>query len=224
VADPSLDARVNVLGFINILEQCRVFGVKKVIFAASGGTYYGETARPAREDVLPCPLSPYGVTKLTGEYYLRAYRALHGLSYTVLRYGNVFGPRQDPHGEAGVVAIFCRRLLAGETVTIYGDGKQKRDYVYVGDVARANLAALERGTDKSINIGTGRATSVNELFRVLSTIRKGKAQKVYAPARAGELFQSVLNPGLAQRELGWKAEVSLKEGLERTYRFIEGKI
>ncbi|MBI4397105.1 MAG: NAD-dependent epimerase/dehydratase family protein, partial [Elusimicrobia bacterium] len=160
VQDPAFDARTNILGLIHLLELSRQFKVKKFIFAASGGTYYGECSRPARETDEPHPLSPYGVAKLTGEHYLQAYRALHGLNYTVFRYGNVCGPRQDPHGEAGVVAIFCQKMLKGEPISIYGDGKQQRDYVFVKDVARANVRALKAGHDDAFNIGTNRATSV----------------------------------------------------------------
>lgn len=221
VEDPARDARANVLGLLNVLELSRRNGVKKVIFSASGGTYYGECGRrPARETDLPAPLSPYGVTKLAGEHYLRAYRALHGLRYTVLRYGNVYGPRQDPHGEAGVVAIFCSRLLSGEPVLIYGDGRQQRDYVYVGDVARANVLALRRATDDAVNIGTGRAVSVNGLLDGLLEASGLSVKPVHRPARAGELFRSVLDVAKAKRVLGWRPALSLVDGLGETFRFI----
>jgi UDP-glucose 4-epimerase len=220
VADPLLDARINVSGLLNVLELARRHKVKKVIFSASGGTYYGECARPARETDAPDPLSPYGVTKLAGEYYLRAYKALHGLDYTVLRYGNVFGPRQDPHGEAGVVAIFCNRLLSGEPVLIFGDGRQQRDYVYVGDVARANVLALRRGGGESVNIGTGRAASVNELFSALRAAAALPVKPVHRPKRPGELFRSCLDVAKARRVLGWSPRVPLAEGLKRTFEHI----
>jgi UDP-glucose 4-epimerase len=220
VADPLNDARINVLGLIHVLELARAHGVKKMIFSASGGTYYGECPRPAREAAVPVPLSPYGVSKLASEHYLRAYRSLHGLDYTVLRYGNVYGPRQDPHGEAGVVAIFCQRLLAGEPLWIFGDGRQKRDYVFVEDVARASVAALRRGGGEAINIGTGRAVSVNELARALARVHGGRPRVQHKPARPGELFQSRMDVRKARRVLGWRAEVELAEGLARTHRHI----
>ncbi len=222
VNDPLFDAGVNILGLLNLLELSRANGVKKFILAASGGTYYGECRRPAREEDPPRPLSPYGITKLAGEHYLRAYRALHGLKFTVLRYGNVYGPRQDPHGEAGVVAIFCNRLLSGEPVFIYGDGRQQRDYIYVGDVARVNLKALRRAEGESLNIGTGKATDVNRLFAVLSACHPGVSSFQYKPARPGELFRSCLNASKAARVLGWKARVSIENGLKETYRHIAG--
>jgi UDP-glucose 4-epimerase len=191
-----------------------------MIFSASGGTYYGECSRPAKETDLPSPLSPYGVAKLTGEYYLRAYRALHKLDYTVLRYGNVYGPRQDPHGEAGVVAIFCNRLLSGEPVLIFGNGRQQRDYVFVGDVARANVSALRRGSGESLNVGTGRAASVNDLFKELSAAAGSTAKPQFRPARPGELFRSVLNVSHTKKVLGWAPKVDLSDGLRRTFQYI----
>lgn len=219
VEDPRFDADVNVQGLLNVLEQSRRHGVGKVIFAASGGTYYGECTRPARESDAPRPLSPYGITKLAGEHYLRAYQALHGIDFTILRYGNVYGPRQDPHGEAGVVAIFCNRLLGSEPVLIFGDGRQQRDYVSVSDVARANLAALRRGRNEAVNIGTGRASSVNRLFEMLRRIHGGGSRE-YRPPRPGELFRSCLDVERARTVLGWRPRVTLHEGLRQTYRFI----
>ncbi len=220
VADPVRDAEVNLLGLLNILELSRRHGVRKIIFAASGGTYFGECRRPAREDDPPDPRSPYGVSKLAGEHYLRAYQAIHHLDFTVLRYGNVYGPRQDPHGEAGVVAIFCRALATGAPVFIYGDGRQQRDYVFVKDVARANLAALRKGSGEAFNIGAGRAESVNALFAALNRLRGGGGRAIRRPARPGELLRSLLNPARAKRGLGWRAEISLAEGLKQTLRHI----
>lgn len=220
VNDPVFDASVNVMGLLNLLELSRQSGVKKFIFAASGGTYYGECDHPAREEDPAHPLSPYGVTKLAGEHYIRAYGALHGLNYTVLRYGNVYGPRQDPHGEAGVVAIFCQRLLAGEPAFIYGTGKQQRDYVFVQDVARANVAVLSKGECQSVNIGTGKAADVNRLFKILSACHGSPTVYEKKPLRSGELFRSVLNVSKAARVLGWKATMSLDTGLSETYRHI----
>ena len=224
VEDPAADARVNIFGLLNILELSRRHGVKKVLFSASGGTYYGECGRPARETDPPAPLSPYGVTKLAGEHYLRAYRAIHGLRTTVLRYGNVYGPRQDPHGEAGVVAIFCNRLLSGGPVLIFGDGEQERDYVYVKDVARANLLALRRAEGRSVNIGTGRATSVNRLFAVLTKAAGLRVRAERRPARPGELFRSCLNVSLAAECLGWAPRHDLEEGLRETFLHIRNSL
>jgi len=221
VEDPHFDADINVRGLLQVLELSRKYRVKKAILAASGGTYYGECGRPARESDPPRPLSPYGITKLAGEHYFRAYQALHDLAFTILRYGNVYGPRQDPHGEAGVVAIFCNRLLAGEPVFVFGNGRQQRDYVFVGDVARANLAALRRGKNDAFNIGTGRASSVNELFEVLRGIHGG-GKRILKPRRPGELFRSCLDVGHARSALGWRRRVTLEEGLRQTYRFIAG--
>jgi UDP-glucose 4-epimerase len=219
VDDPRFDADVNVRGLLNILELARRHGIGKMILAASGGTYYGECGRPARESDPPRPLSPYGITKLAGEHYLRAYSALHGIDFTVLRYGNVYGPRQDPHGEAGVVAIFCQRLLASQPVLVFGDGRQQRDYVFVADVARANVAALRRGKNEALNIGTGRASSVNVLFELLRRIHGGGAHE-FRPPRPGELFRSCLDIRRAGAALGWRPRMALDEGLRRTYRFI----
>ncbi|MBL8023929.1 MAG: NAD-dependent epimerase/dehydratase family protein [Elusimicrobia bacterium] len=220
VSDPVFDASVNVLGLLNLLELSRRYKVKKFIFAASGGTYYGECARPAREESPAQPLSPYGVTKLAGEHYVRAYGALHGIKFTVLRYGNVYGPRQDPHGEAGVVAIFCQRLLAGQTAFIYGNGKQQRDYVFVGDVARANIAALAKADGESVNIGMGKPTDVTRLFKILSACHGKPSTVEHKPPRTGELFRSVLDVSKAARVLKWKPMVSLEDGLAETYRHI----
>jgi UDP-glucose 4-epimerase len=219
VEDPRHDADVNVHGLLNVLELSRKHRTRRVILAASGGTYYGECTRPARETDPPRPLSPYGVTKLAGEHYLRAYEALHGIAFTVLRYGNVYGPRQDPHGEAGVVAIFCNRLLAGQRVDIFGNGRQQRDYVFVDDVVRANLAALRRGRNEAVNIGTGRASSVNELFEILRLVH-GEGERVLKPPRPGELFRSCLDVRHARAALGWRSRIPLAQGLRRTYRFI----
>ena len=209
VADPALDAQVNVLGTIRVLEAARLAGAQ-VVFASTGGAIYGECERPAREDDPRRPLAPYGVAKLAAEEYLAAYNRLHGTNHVSLRYGNVYGPRQDPHGEAGVVAIFMGRLEEGRPLTVFGDGTQTRDYVYVGDVARATLAAV--GHAGVFNVGTGRETSVVELAALCAQA----AEVVHAPARAGELQRSVLDPSRAERELGFRAEVSLEEGLSRT--------
>ncbi len=217
VEDPAFDARVNLLGLLNLLELSRRHGVRRFIFAASGGTYYGECGRrPARESDRPSPLSPYGITKLSSEFYLRAYAALHGLRYAVLRYANVYGPRQDPHGEAGVVAIFCQRMLRGEPVVLYGRGAPLRDYVYAGDVARANVLALKRGTNDAVNVGTRRATSVRELFDILAREIGYDREPVLKPLRPGELKRSCLDIAYARRRLGWAPLTSLEKGLAET--------
>jgi UDP-glucose 4-epimerase len=229
VADPRADARINIDGLLNVLECARRHGVGRVIFVSSGGVVYGEPAcRPTPETAPKLPRSPYGVTKLAGEQYLYYYAQVHGLEYAALRYSNVYGPRQDPHGEAGVVAIFSSRLRDGQPITIYGDGEQTRDYVYVGDVVRANLlvsdVALPPAVDldsRGFNVGTGRETSVNELARVLMEAAGRDAEVRYAAARPGELLHSCLD-NTRLRQLGWEPAVSLREGLARTYRYIAG--
>ncbi|MDN5347984.1 MAG: UDP-glucose 4-epimerase [Clostridia bacterium] len=236
VASPQEDARINIQGLLNLLSNCLRYGVKGFIFASSGGVVYGEPAElPVREEHPKGPLSPYGVSKLSSEYYLHYYARVHGLPYIALRYGNIYGPRQDPHGEAGVVAIFGQKMLKGETPTIYGDGEQLRDYVYVGDVVQANLLALQRlirGSSFSsadyldaaaYNIGTGRGTSVNELFRLLKGITGYNGEAVYGPERAGELKKIYLHASKASRELGWQPQVHLEEGLRRTVEHLAGK-
>ena len=217
--DPFVDASINILGTLRLLECCRTFGIRKFIFAASGGTYYGECkTRPAAEEDPPRPESPYGYSKMTAETYIRFYSASYHLPYTILRYANVYGPRQDPSGEAGVIAIFIGKLLAKEAVTIYGTGEQERDYVYVGDVVAANLAALSRGENAVFNIGTQTATSVNDLHRLLSKIDGSSRAATFAPARPGELERSVLNIARADKQLGWRPAHTLRQGLEETYQ------
>lgn len=219
VADPLRDARVNVLEGIALLEQCRRHGVRKVVYAATGGALYGN---PHPEDlpvseVAPVrPASPYGASKYALEVYLRLYRDLHGLDFTALRYANVYGPRQDPLGEAGVVAIFTDRLLAGRRPVVYGDGLQTRDYVYVEDVCRANLLALEAGSGESLNIGTGEETSVLELLEALQQAAGTRKTPEFAPPRPGEVHRIALDPGRARHVLGWQPQVPLAEGLRRT--------
>ena len=221
VAEPGFDADVNVLGTINLLEAARVAGVERILFASSGGAVYGEqSVFPAPESHPIHPLSPYGITKATGEYYLSFYHAVHGIPYVALRYANVFGPRQDPHGEAGVVAILCERLLGGEAPKIYGDGKQTRDYVFVGDVVRANLAALDSDFVGPVNVGTGVETDVNALCALLQEAAGTDLAPEHAPARAGEQLRSVVANDLARDVLGWRPEVALGEGLGRTLAHI----
>lgn len=222
VRDPLLDARVNVLGTLRLLELCRKYGVEKVIFASSGGTVYGEPLYlPVREDH-PCrPANPYGASKLAGELYLQAYHQAHGLRYTALRYGNVYGPRQFPHGEAGVVAIFALKMLRGERPVIYGSGEQERDFVFVEDVVQANVLALERGDNRAVNIGTGRGTSVNRIFSLLRGITGYDGEAEYAPPRPGEVFRIALEPSLAGEALGWHPSTPLEEGLSLTVSYFQ---
>ncbi|MGA6992343.1 MAG: NAD-dependent epimerase/dehydratase family protein [Candidatus Deferrimicrobiaceae bacterium] len=225
VADPGFDAKVNILGTIRLLEACRQYGVRKFLFASSGGAGYGEQESfPADESHPLRPVSPYGAAKMSVELYLNFYRAQYGLDYTSLRYANVYGPRQDPHGEAGVVAIFCERLLKGQTAIVNGDGEQTRDYVYAGDVVRANVAALERGGGRAINIGTGIETSVNTLFRILRDSSGSTQEEIHGPVQPGEQRRSCLENLLALEELGWYPEVALEEGLARTLSFFREKI
>jgi len=219
VADPAFDARVNVEGTINVLRASHDAGVGRFAFSSTGGAIYGETDQlPSPETVPPLPKAPYGQSKFCAERYADMYRRLDGLSTVSLRYGNVYGPRQDPLGEAGVVAIFCGKLLAGETATVYGDGQQTRDYVFVGDVVRANLAAAAVGDlGGEINIGTGREVSVLELAATLDELAGGSGFRIeHAPARTGEVQRSCLDVGLARRALGWTAEMELSEGLRLT--------
>ncbi|MFA5113625.1 MAG: NAD-dependent epimerase/dehydratase family protein [Candidatus Margulisiibacteriota bacterium] len=221
VSDPIYNARVNELGTLNLLQAAVQAKVKKIVFASTGGAIYGEVEKKAGADEKHPqePISPYAITKRSVEMYLYAYKVNHGLNYTVLRYGNVFGPRQDPLGEAGVIAIFCGKMLKGETPTIFGDGAQLRDYVYVGDVAAANLLVLEKGMGETYNIGTGKGTSVNQLFAVLKELLKFPGDVVYAPARAGELFRSVLSSRKIKKELGWKPQCGVKQGLKQTLKW-----
>ena len=219
VERPDYDAQVNVLGTVNVLEAARRQGTQ-IVFASTGGAIYGECDRPASEDAPRQPLSPYGVSKLAAEEYLAAYNRLHGTSHVSLRYGNVYGPRQDPHGEAGVVAIFLGRLAAGERAQIFGDGSQTRDYVYAGDVARATLAAVgKRGV---FNVGTGIETSVSGLYELCRRVAGSELEADHGEARLGELQRSVLDVSRAEQELGWRAEVELNDGLRRTWESLAG--
>jgi UDP-glucose 4-epimerase len=227
VADPAKDASINVMGLLNLTEAAIEVGTQRVIYVSSGGVVYGEPEQiPTPESAPKLPLSPYGVTKLTGEYYLNYYRRIRGLEYVALRYSNVFGPRQDPHGEAGVVAIFCNRLLSGERLTVFGDGKQTRDYVFVRDVVAANMAVSEldlpdeQGLDaRAFNVGTGKGTSVNELADVLEGIAGTSQPRDHQSERPGELRDSTLDASLL-RSRGWAPAFTLEQGLRETYEFI----
>lgn len=225
VEDPVFDARENILGTLNLLEASRRNGVRKVIFASSGGAGYGEQEYFPADEAHPLrPVSPYGAAKVAVELYLHFYRLQYGLDYTALRYSNVYGPRQDPHGEAGVVAIFCTRLLRGQTAVINGDGEQTRDYVYVGDVVRANVEALTRGNGMGINIGTGSETDVNTLFARLRDLAGSRQEEIHGPAMAGEQRRSVIENRLAYDELGWYPNVSLDDGLALTLAYFREKV
>ena len=231
VEDPMRDARTNVSGLLNLLEASRRTGVERVIYVSSGGVVYGEPdERPTPETAPKLPLSPYGVSKLAGEYYLHYYRQIHGLEYVALRYSNVYGPRQDPHGEAGVVAIFCTRLLRGEEIHIFGDGEQTRDYVYVKDVVRANLRASELvlpsggGIDeRAFNVGTAMGTSVNRLADLIESVSDLRTTRSFQAPRKGELRHSTLRVDRFS-ERGWAPRHSLRDGLRDTFQWIAGRV
>jgi len=222
VQDPFFDASVNILGTLRLLDCCRTYGVRKFIFSSTGGAIYGECPMPAEESTSPLrPEAPYGYAKASAEYYIRFYNTYYHLPYTIFRYANVYGPRQDSKGEAGVVSIFVGKLLANEPMTIFGSGEQIRDYVFVGDVVAANVAALTKGENGTFNIATQIPTSVNTLYEKLIKIHPSAQKPIYAPARAGELERSVLSSTLAQKHLGWSPSRTLDQGLEETYRFFE---
>jgi len=233
VADPVHDSRVNIGGTLNLLEAVRLSGKTstRFVFSSTGGAVYGDLVEPPTTEETPKdPQSPYGTAKLSVEYYMGYYARIHGLDTVALRYSNVYGPRQDPHGEAGVVAIFCNRLLDGTPLTIFGDGKQTRDYVYVGDVARANLLAATRPLPtigaldaRAFNIGTAVETDVVELARLLREIAGTSVEAKHAPERPGEQRRSAVDVRKAQRVLGWQPKMGLRDGLAETYRFFAGR-
>ena len=225
VDTPKLDAEVNILGTINLLEQCCSTGVRHVVYSSTGGALYGEPQRlPCTEDHPVNPVSPYGASKYAGELYVEMFGRLHGLDYTILRYANVYGPRQDPYGEAGVVAIFAQRMLKGQELFIFGDGDQERDFVYVEDVARANLLALEQGSGQSLNIGCGIGITVNEIFRRLRELTGYLKEATYEAPRPGDIYRISLDASKARQELGWKPKVALGDGLRRTVAFFGGDL
>lgn len=224
VDDPVFDAQVNVLGTMNVLQQAVRYGCRKVVFSSSGGAIYGEQETfPAIESHATNPLSPYGISKLCGEHYLSYFQRTSGIPVVSLRYANVYGPRQDPEGEAGVIAIFIQKMLNNEQPIINGNGRQTRDFVFVDDVAEANLAAMGQNAHGVYNVGTGTETSVNELFRMLAGLTASSAKEVHGPAKAGEQIRSVVDPSRIKQELGWEVKVDLAEGLKQTVEFFQGK-
>ena len=221
VADPAFDASVNIIGLLNILEAGLITGVRRVIFASSGGAIYGEQdVFPAGEDHPRRPISPYGVAKLSSEQYLFYYKAVHGIDYVNLRYANIYGPRQNPEGEAGVIAIFTTKMLKNEAAFVNGDGKQTRDYTFVGDVVKANVLALDFHGSDSFNVGTGIETNVNQLFQQLAKLTGTRIKEEHKEAKKGEQLRSVLDASKARRVLKWSPGVTLEEGLRQTVEFF----
>ena len=219
--DPAHDANVNILGLINLLQNATRFGVRKIIFSSSGATYGTVEKMPVDETTIQHPESPYGTTKMASEYYLRFWKNMHGLDFTILRYGNVYGPRQDPLGEAGVIAIFARQILLKEPVRIDWDGEQQKDYVYVGDVARANLLSLTGGDGETYCIAHGNGTSVNALYQSLVSEIGHEVEIQRAPKRPGDIYLTFFDCIKAQRELDWKADVDIEKGLRLTVDFFK---
>ena len=219
VEDPQKDASVNVMGLLNVLECAAAAGSRKVVFAASGGTLYGEpTNLPVKESARTKarPISPYGISKAIALDYLGFYQRTRGVEFAALALANVYGPRQDPFGEAGVIAIFASKMLAGETPTIFGDGEQTRDFVFVDDTVHAFSLAAERGSGTVVNVGTGVETSVNNLYELMATTAQFKGRPRYGAQRPGDLRRNALDPAAAQKELGWRPWTSLEEGLKAT--------
>src|SRR5579863_2534880 len=217
---PKLDARVNVLGLLNVLTNCTRVGTRKIIFASSGATYGTPVRLPIDEETPQHPESPYGITKMVTEYYLRYWHNANNINFTAQRYGNVYGPRQDPNGEAGVIAIFAKRFLKHESIRIDWDGEQQKDYVFVGDVARANVLALTGGDNNIFCIGTGKGTSVNEIYQELAKITDFKPEITRAPKRAGDIHLAYFNCAKAAQFLGWQPEVGIDEGIKATVDYF----
>lgn len=225
VKDPEFDATTNILGTINLLQNCVKFGVKKFMFASTGGAVYGEQDYfPADEKHNQQPKSPYGISKLAVEKYLYFYNSEHKLNYTILRYANIYGPRQNPFGEAGVVAIFSTKLLKGEQPIINGHGKQTRDYVFVGDVVNANVLALNDEASDVYNIGTGIETDVNQLFNYINDITKAGKEEKHGPAAAGEQLRSVITSDKLFNKFGWRPSTKLEDGLKATVEFFRNNL
>lgn len=217
---PILDARVNVLGLLNVLTNCTRVGTRKIVFASSGATYGTPARLPIDEEVVQRPESPYGITKMVTEHYLRYWQEANGLTYTALRYGNVYGPRQDPNGEAGVIAIFAKRFLKHEPVRIDWDGEQRKDYVFVEDVARANLLAIEHGDNDIFCIGTGHPVSVNEIYEALAKLTNYRPEIIHAPKRPGDIYLAYFDASKARRILGWQPTVNFEAGVKATVEFF----
>jgi UDP-glucose 4-epimerase len=225
VEDPMFDAQVNVLGTLNVLQQSVKHGVRKVIFSSSGGAIYGEQEiYPAPESHVTRPLSPYGLSKLCGEQYLSYYQRISGLQAVSLRYANVYGPRQDPEGEAGVVAIFIQKMLNNEQAVINGNGRQTRDFVFVEDVVEANLAVMGQETQGTYNVGTGVETSINDLFRILIQHTGSTCKEVHGPAKKGEQARSVIDNTKLRHELSWEPKADLSGGLKKTVEYFRERL
>jgi len=225
VKEPVLDAQINVLGMINLLEAARAIGVRRVIYSSTGGAIYGETDQiPTPEDHPLRPLSPYGCSKLCGEHYLTTWHRLYGLEYIIFRYGNVYGPRQDAHGEAGVVAIFGGLMLEGRQPTIFGPGHKTRDYVFVGDVARASVLALDAPGNEILNLATGKQTTDQEVFDAVAAAAGYVGPPLYGPERPGDLQDSCLDVSKAARVLGWQAQVDFREGAGLTVEYLRAAL
>lgn len=219
---PTLDASINIIGSLNVLRAAVDSGVKKIVYSSTGGAVYGEPdVTPVPEEHPIRPISPYGISKHTVEHYLFMYEKQYGLDYTVLRYPNVFGPRQNPDGEAGVIAIFGRQLLTGVACRIFGDGEQKRDYVFVEDVVAANMAALTKGNGDILNIGSGVGTTVNDVYRTIAQVLGVRRAPIYESPRVGEVRSICLDATSAHSKLGWRARVDLEEGVRQTMIYLK---
>lgn len=225
VEDPMFDANVNILGTLNVIEQAARHGARKVVFASSGGAIYGEQdIFPAPESHPMRPLSPYGISKLSGEHYLSYYQRVSGIQTVSLRFANVYGPRQDPEGEAGVVAIFIQKMLTGEQPVVNGNGRQTRDFVFVEDVVEANLLVMGQGIEGVFNVGTSSETPVNELFAIIKELTKSDCKEVHGPAKKGEQLRSTIDATKLRQQMGWEAKVSLSEGLRKTVDYFRGRL
>lgn len=222
VNDPLHDADVNVLGTIRLLQAAQKSGTRHIVFSSTGGALYGDTDRLPTPEVAPChPASPYGTSKFCAEHYLDCFHALYGLNYTILRYANVYGPRQDPYGEAGVVAIFVQKMLLGDPPMVNGDGKQTRDYVYVADVVEANMRAMEQKGNGIYNIGTGVETSVNSIVQMVKTKTSSEVSEVHGPAKNGEQRRSAVDISRAKSELHWEPKYTLEQGIRETVEWFK---
>jgi len=218
---PIKDGHINIIGTLRVLEAARRHGIEKIIYSSTGGALYGDPEiNPCAEDTAIMPLSPYGLSKYVAEKYIELYHRLYNIKYTILRYGNVYGPRQDPHGEAGVIAIFSQLMLEGKQPHIFGDGEQQRDFVYVDDVVDANIKAIDRGDGKAFNIGTAERTSVNRMFELLQGILQFKWEAEHRTSRPGEVQNISLECSKAEKGLKWTSQVDLEEGLKRTVEFF----